>query len=52
VALCASTRQARARLIEICKLDKLAGTATDLESMIGKFRDINSESPLWLEDWK
>ena len=52
VALCASTRQARARLIEICKLDKLAGTATDLESLIGKFRDINSESPLWLEDWK
>jgi len=52
VALCASTRQARTRLIEICKLDKLAGTATDLESLIGKFRDINSESPLWLEDWK
>ena len=52
VALCASTRQARARLVEICKLEKLPGMATDLESLIGKFKDINSESPFWMEDWK
>jgi len=52
VALCASTRQARARLSEICKLEKLPGMATDLESLIGKFKDINAESPFWMEDWK
>ena len=53
VALCAATQQSRARLVEICKLDKLAGMATDLETLVkNKFKEINPALPLWLEDWK
>jgi hypothetical protein len=53
VALCAATQKTRARLVGDCKLDKLAGMATDLETLVrGKFKELNSASPLWLEDWK
>ncbi|MDO9302103.1 MAG: hypothetical protein Q7T89_12000 [Anaerolineales bacterium] len=53
VALCAATQKTRARLVSDCKLGKLAGLATDLETLIcGKFKEINSASPLWLENWK
>ena len=53
VALCAATPKTRARLVGDCKLDKLAGMATDLETLVrGKFKELNSASPLWLEDWK
>jgi len=53
VALCAATQKTRARLVGDCKLDKLAGMATDLETLVrNKFKELNSASPLWLEDWK
>ena len=52
-ALCAATQKTRARLIADCKFDHLSGMATDLETLIkGKFKLINSTSPLWLEVWK
>jgi hypothetical protein len=52
-ALCAATQKTRARLSADCKLDHLPGLATDLETLIkGKFKEINSTSPLWLMSWK
>jgi hypothetical protein len=52
-ALCAATQKTRARLSADCKLDHLPGLATDLETLIkGKFKEINSASPLWLASWK
>ena len=53
VALCAANSKTRARLVGDCKLDKLAGMATDLETLVrNKFKELNSASPFWLEDWK
>jgi DNA-binding PadR family transcriptional regulator len=53
VALCAANQKTRARLSADCKLDHLPGLATDLETLIkGKFKKINSASPLWLTSWK
>jgi len=52
VALCAITQKARARLVGHCKHDHVSGVATDLESLIsGKFKELNSASPLWQENW-
>jgi len=52
IALCAATQKSRARLTADCKLEHLAGLATDLETLItGKFKHINSASPLWLTSW-
>jgi hypothetical protein len=52
-ALCVATQKSRNHLVGECKLNKLPGIATDLESLImGKFKNINSDTPLWLEDWK
>jgi hypothetical protein len=52
-ALCATTQKARAQLTGHCKRDHLPGLATDLESLItGKFKELNSVSPLWMLDWK
>jgi hypothetical protein len=52
-AVCTATEKSRTRLVSDCKLDKLPGSATDLESLIvGKFKKINSKSPLWFEIWK
>ncbi len=52
-ALCAATQKSRARLVADCKLDHLAGLATDLETLItGKFKLIHSSSSLWVEQWK
>ncbi|MCJ7434896.1 MAG: hypothetical protein MUO77_15545 [Anaerolineales bacterium] len=52
-ALCAATQKSRARLAGACKLDKLPGMATDLETLVSsKFKLINSASPLWLMSWK
>ncbi len=51
-ALCVATEKSRNHLVGECKLDKLPGIATDLESLImGKFKNINSDSPLWMESW-
>lgn len=53
VALCAATPKTRALLIDDCRLNNLAGMATDLETMVrNKFKEINSASPLWEETWK
>ena len=52
-ALCVATQKSRTHLVGECKLDKLPGMATDLESLImGKFKNINSDTPLWMENWK
>jgi DNA-binding PadR family transcriptional regulator len=52
VALCAATQKTRTRLAGDCRLDKLAGMATDLETLIrNKFKELNSSSPFWLEEW-
>jgi hypothetical protein len=52
-ALCAATPKSRAHLADACKLDKLPGMATDLETLVSsKFKLINSASPLWLMNWK
>lgn len=52
-ALCAATQKSRARLVGDCKLDKLPGMATDLETLVrGKFKSVNAASPLWLTSWK
>ena len=51
-AWCVATQKSRNHLVGECKLDKLPGIATDLESLImGKFKNINSDSPLWMESW-
>lgn len=52
VALCARNAQRRARLIGDCKLKKLHGVATDLETLIAcKVPDITHNTPLWAEEW-
>ena len=52
VALCARNAQRRARLIGDCKLKKLHGVATDLETLIScKVPDITHNTPLWAEEW-
>lgn len=52
VALCAATPKTRARLIDDCRLNNLAGMATDLETLVrNKFKEINSAFPLWEESW-
>ena len=52
VALCAATPETRKRLAGDCRLDKLSGLATDLETLVKvKFKTISEETPLWLEEW-
>ena len=51
-ALCAATQKSRTHFIAECQQGKLPGMATDLESLImGKFKNINSDTPLWMESW-
>jgi hypothetical protein len=52
VALCARNILSRSRLVGDCKLKNLHGVATDLETLISwKVPDINTETPLWAEEW-
>jgi hypothetical protein len=52
VALCARSEKRRARLVGDCKLKKLHGVATDLETLIAcKVPEISEATPLWAEDW-
>ena len=52
VALCAATPETRQRLAGDCRLDKLPGVATDLETLVKvKFQTITEETPLWMEEW-
>jgi hypothetical protein len=52
VALCAATPETRKRLAGDCRLDKLSGLATDLETLVKvKFKEIREDTPLWLEEW-
>jgi hypothetical protein len=52
VALCAATPDTRQRLVGDCRLDKLSGMATDLETLIQvKFQTIDEAALLWLEEW-
>jgi hypothetical protein len=52
VALCARDEKRRARLVGDCKLKKLHGMATDLETLIAcKVPEISEATPLWADDW-
>lgn len=52
ISLCAATPETRKRLVGDCRLDKLNGIATDLETLVKtKFQTISEETPLWLEEW-
>jgi hypothetical protein len=52
ISLCAATPDTRKRLVGDCRLDKLNGIATDLETLVKtKFQTISEETPLWLEEW-
>ena len=52
VALCAATLATRQRLVGDCRLDKLPGMATDLETLIKvKHSTITDQNLLWVESW-
>lgn len=52
VAICALTERSRQRLAGDCKLDNLAGVATDLETLVKtKYKTIDHTTPLWIELW-
>lgn len=51
VALCAPTPEKRASMVSECKLDRLRGKATDLESLIQSVGLEGSLGPVWLEEW-
>lgn len=48
VALCAPTPDRRGRMVSECKLDRLPGMATDLETLI---QTAVTLGPLWVEEW-
>ncbi len=48
VAICAATYEKRERLVGECKLDKIQGRATDIESLI---RASEPPGPLWVDHW-
>lgn len=54
VALCAISSERRARLSGDCKLLKLSGIATDIETLKGqsKYEELNEEVPLWVDLWE
>ena len=52
VVLCAATPATRQRLVGDCRLDKLPGLATDLDTLVKiKHSTIDENTPLWLEEW-
>jgi len=52
VALCATTPDARQRLAGDCRLARLSGQATDLETLIkAKYGNITDQTELWAESW-
>jgi len=51
VALCATTEMRRAQLVAECKLYRLAGRATDLETLI-QFSGGATNGRLWVEEWQ
>lgn len=52
VALCAATSETRQRLVGDCRLDKLAGLAADLDTLVKvKHSTITEQDPLWIETW-
>jgi hypothetical protein len=58
VALCAPTAKVRERLVNDCKLAKLNGVATDLESLNvdengerKRFYNITPDDPLWVDEF-
>ena len=52
VTLCAGSQEQRTQLVRDCKLDRLTGRATDLETLIPmRVPQITEETPFWVEDW-
>jgi hypothetical protein len=52
VALCGATPATRLRLAGDCKLARLPGMATDLETLVqAKYPLITDQTPLWIESW-
>ncbi len=49
VAICTATESKRGRLVSECKLDRLKGMATDIETLIQESGGIKGR--LWLEQW-
>ena len=49
VALCAATAEKRSKLVAECKLDKLNGIATDIETLIQESGGVPGK--LWVEKW-
>jgi hypothetical protein len=49
VALCAATAEKRSKLVAECKLDKLGGVATDIETLIQESGGVPGK--LWVEKW-
>lgn len=53
VAIFALTERSRQRLTGDCKLDNIAGVATDLEALIKtKYKAIDHSTPLWIAQWQ
>jgi hypothetical protein len=52
VAICTSTSDARQRLVGDCRLDKIGGVATDIETLVKmKYKVLNNSTSLWAEEW-
>lgn len=53
VAICGLSTSRRERLVGDCKLKKLPGMATDIETLkSGSYEVMTEETPLWAETWK
>jgi hypothetical protein len=50
-AICTATADLRQRLSGDCKLDKVTGVATDIESLVQLKYEITKPSELWIETW-
>lgn len=50
-AICTATADLRQRLSGDCKLDKVPGAATDIESLVQLKYEITNPSELWIETW-
>lgn len=52
IAICAGISDVRQRLAGDCKLDKVPGVATDIETLVKmKYKNMDSNTSLWIESW-
>lgn len=51
-ALCAANAKSRVDLAGMCKQGNMAGTATDIETLVmARLKGVAEDAPLWLESW-